>query len=51
MVFLSMNHDAEGQEILQSGAMARFDPVEDVAYDAIRRMAADAANVRLSAQV
>jgi hypothetical protein len=29
--------------------MARFDPVDDVAYDPIRLMAANADNVRLTA--
>jgi hypothetical protein len=31
--------------------MARFDPMDNVAYDPIRLIAADAANMRLSLQI
>jgi phosphonate transport system substrate-binding protein len=50
-VFLQMADDGEGRKILNSWGIARFDPVDDVAYDAIRMMSLDAKNVRLSAQV
>ena len=46
--FLDMAHDGEGREILSTWGIARFDPVEDVAYDPIRVMSSDAANARLS---
>lgn len=49
--FLHMHHDDEGLKALQSWGMARFDSVDDVSYDPIRSMAADAANVRLSMQI
>ena len=48
--FLQMNCDAEGMEILRSWGIARFDPMDDVAYDPIRIMASDAASVQLLAQ-
>ena len=47
--FLNMHRDDAGLAVLQSWRMARFDLVEDVAYDPIRRMAADAQGVRLAA--
>ena len=50
VTFLQMHLDDEGMGVLQSWGMARFDPVDDVAYDPIRQMAAEAVNVRLTAQ-
>jgi phosphonate transport system substrate-binding protein len=50
-VFLGMNHHAEGVKILQAWGIARFDAVDDVAYDPIRTMFSDASCVRLSASV
>lgn len=47
--FLQMHREPGGLEILQAWGMARFDPVDDVAYDPIRQMAADAHGVRLAA--
>ncbi len=49
-LFLGMNNDAEGVEILQTWGIARFDPVDDATYDPIRTMSSHAACVRLSAQ-
>jgi phosphonate transport system substrate-binding protein len=49
-LFVSMDSDAAGQEILQTWGIARFDPVDDTTYDPIRMMSADAASVRLSTQ-
>ncbi len=49
-LFVGMDDDAEGREILRTWGMARFDPIDDAAYDPIRTMSADAASVRLSAQ-
>jgi hypothetical protein len=49
--FLKRQRDQQGLAILQLWCMAHFDPVDDVAYDPIRQMAADAANVRLSLQI
>jgi phosphonate transport system substrate-binding protein len=47
--FLQMHADEAGFKILQSWGIARFDPVDDVAYDPIRLMAAGAEKVQLTA--
>ena len=49
--FLHMHRDAAGAAILRRWGMLRFESVDDIAYDPIRRMAADAANVRLTAPI
>lgn len=49
--FLQMHCDDEGQAILRTWGIARLDRIDDAAYDPIRRMAADASNVRLSMQL
>jgi phosphonate transport system substrate-binding protein len=49
-VFLDMGEDADGRKILSTWGMARFDPVDDAAYDSIRLMSSAAETVRLSAQ-
>jgi phosphonate transport system substrate-binding protein len=46
--FLSMHDDDEGRAILQSWGIARFEAVDDAAYDPIRRMFADAGGVQLA---
>lgn len=48
VAFLHMHREEEGLEILQSWGMACFESVTDAAYDPIREMAAEAANVQLS---
>ena len=44
---LQMHEDVQGRETLNAGMIARFVPVADAAYDAIRRMAREAEAVRL----
>jgi phosphonate transport system substrate-binding protein len=46
---LSMHREPVGTEILKAGMVARFTPVADPDYDEIRRMAREAAPVRLLA--
>ncbi len=46
--FLQMHCDDEGMDILRTWRMARFGPVEDVDYDPIRMMTADAVKARLA---
>lgn len=46
--FMNMHDSDEGREILSSWGIARFDAVDDTAYDPIRRMFADAGGVQLS---
>jgi phosphonate transport system substrate-binding protein len=46
---LGMHRDPEGVRILEAGMVARFMPVVDSDYDEIRRMAREAAPVRLLA--
>lgn len=45
--FLAMHESADGRKILQGAAVQRFEAVNDRYYDAIREMAADAAQARL----
>lgn len=49
-VFLGMEDDFEGRDILRTWGMTRFVAVNDATYDPIRLMSADASYVRLSAQ-
>ncbi len=46
-LFLQLNQDPEGQNLLSRGGMIRFAPVNDRDYDPIREMARKAENVRL----
>lgn len=48
---LAMHEDAEGRAILEAGLVARFTPVADADYDAIRQMAREATPIRLLQRV
>jgi len=47
-LFLSMDADALGRDILMRGRLERFEPAEDRDYDPIRRMAREAERVLLA---
>ncbi len=49
-LFVGMHDDAGGRQILQSWGIARFEAVQDAAYDPIRTMFAEASRVNALAQ-